>query len=121
MDSTGTKPANTKPEENAAITTGCVESSIAAEEDQEEVDVDELLEEDVSELMPDDLRTAGGDSVMSLDIDMDVADDSGTMIEVRKEEHEEGEQEHDVSCDCVDCDQVDYLHGYVDGEPYGIK
>ena len=29
--------------------------------------------------------------------------------------------EHGIDCDCADCDDVDYLHGFVDGKPYGIK
>ena len=29
--------------------------------------------------------------------------------------------EHGVDCDCPDCDDVDYLHGFIDGKPYGIK
>ena len=28
---------------------------------------------------------------------------------------------HGSSCDCVDCDDLDYLHGFVNGHPYGIK
>jgi hypothetical protein len=29
--------------------------------------------------------------------------------------------EHGPSCDCLDCDDADFLHGFVDGEPWGIK
>jgi len=28
---------------------------------------------------------------------------------------------HGVGCDCVECDEVDYLHGFVQGRPYGIR
>jgi hypothetical protein len=54
---------------------------------------------------------------MHLDKNIEVTtSESGT--EVRRKE-EEGV--HGASCDCADCDQVDFLHGFVDGEPYGIK
>merc|ERR1719341_803846 len=28
---------------------------------------------------------------------------------------------HAASCDCAECDEMDYLLGFVNGQPYGIK
>ncbi len=37
------------------------------------------------------------------------------------EEKDMDDMEHGPSCDCLDCDDADFLHGFVDGEPWGIK
>ena len=34
---------------------------------------------------------------------------------------ESGDKQHPVSCDCTECDEMDYLLGFVNGQPYGIK
>ena len=54
------------------------------------------------------------DFVVELDDRVDVCDElpTGPLNE---------STEHGMDCDCADCDDVDYLHGFVDGKPYGIK
>ncbi len=107
--------------------------------------VEDLIEDSDCELVVDTEAHQGADSVVDLGADNAVhgagteepaadTDELRADIEERLAEAdqqaagEEGGQEqstedteHGPSCDCLDCDDADFLHGFVDGEPWGIK
>jgi hypothetical protein len=108
-----------------------------------EADIDELLEEDVRPLCEVLMKPK---QVEMVNFDVDSDDEMHSVEEVHrvvqalhreeldsvkevdsakevhgKKEVQGGEAEHGHACDCVDCDDVDFLHGFVDGEPFGIK
>ena len=31
------------------------------------------------------------------------------------------DHDHEAWCNCVECDDIDYLHGFINGKPFGIK
>jgi hypothetical protein len=112
--------------------------------------VEDLIEDSDCELVVDYEAHRGADSVVDLGADYAVhgadseepaadtdelrADTEEQLAEadqkdggVEKESHQNGQElaaedtEHGPSCDCLDCDDADFLHGFVDGEPWGIK
>ncbi len=107
--------------------------------------VEDLIEDSDCELVEDNEAHRVADSVVDLGADYavhgaDNEEPAADTDELRAdtEEHlaeadqqaagEEGGQElstedteHGPSCDCLDCDDADFLHGFVDGEPWGIK
>jgi hypothetical protein len=69
------------------------------------------------------------DSVKEVDsVKVDILKEVDSLKELHGEKEVQGgeevhreEAEHGPACDCLDCDDVDFLHGFVDGEPFGIK
>jgi len=57
------------------------------------------------------------------DFDYDLLNDSQEDSEVHKavEKGKVADGPHPAGCDCVDCDDCDVLHGYVQGKPQGIR
>ena len=116
-----------------------VDLSQAAVEERLEEDVDELIEDDVDELLEDEVRSPNVKrEEMKRKYMVDVIGNStGNIVGKKKEVEEESyrgekkevkkdtmgkeEEEHGIACDCLDCDDADFLHGFVDGEPFGIK
>jgi hypothetical protein len=111
--------------------------------------VDDLIEDSDCELVEDNEAHRGADSVVDTGADYAVhgadnevpatdtdelrADTEEHLAEAdskadgEEESHQNGQEqtaediEHGPSCDCLDCDDADFLHGFVDGEPWGIK
>jgi hypothetical protein len=109
--------------------------------------VEDLIEDSDCELVEDNEARRVADSVVDPEADDEVpaadtdelrADTEEHLAEAdqkadeEEKYHQNGQQqaaeekdmedtEHGPSCDCLDCDDADFLHGFVDGEPWGIK
>ena len=87
-----------------------------------EAAVEELLEDDIEELLGGQVNPPDGKHQEGRQHRVKFAEGTDMVEEkVIEEEEEDMEEQHGNGCDCLDCDDVDFLHGFVDGEPFGIK
>ena len=114
----------------AALDADCTEEALDAEStrDDSETAVEELLDDDVEELLDEDFEELLGGHVNPPNQEHKEGRqhrvkfaESIDMVEEKEMEEDTDMEEHGNGCDCLDCDDVDFLHGFVDGEPFGIK